>query len=55
MEDPPAAIIIMTDGYAFYPKKEVALEIPVLWILIDNERDAPWGKSVHIQVEPNEG
>lgn len=44
----PTAIIILTDGLALYPPKEAALEIPVLWILVENSEDAPWGVSVHI-------
>jgi len=44
----PEAIIILTDGYAEYPSDKMALDIPVMWILVDNEEDAPWGISIHI-------
>ena len=48
-DDPPACIIILTDGYAPFPKEKEAMGIPVLW-LIDNERiDPPWGKVARIQ------
>jgi len=53
LENLPEGIIIMTDGYAPYPREEASLGIPVLWILIDNDKDAPWGKSLHIQLEQN--
>lgn len=44
----PVAVIILTDGCAEYPKEAEAMEIPVLWILINNSQDAPWGVSIHI-------
>lgn len=44
----PTAVIILTDGYADYPSEDVALSVPVLWIIIDNSADAPWGFSAHI-------
>lgn len=40
----PAMIVIFTDGYASFPEEEMAMNIPVLW-LISNERvTPPWGK-----------
>ena len=49
-ENPPASIIILTDGYAPFPKEELANGIPVLW-LINNEQVAPpWGKVARIKV-----
>lgn len=46
----PTAVVIMTDGYAYYPEEENALGVPVLWIISgDNKDDAPWGVTVHIQ------
>lgn len=50
MDDLPIAIIILTDGHASYPSKEKALGVPVLWIIVNNEQDAPWGKTVHIEM-----
>lgn len=44
----PTAIIILTDGYATYPKEEMALGVPVLWI-INNDEKAPWGTTVNIK------
>lgn len=51
MEKPPASIIIMTDGYAPYPKEHRAGGIPVLWLLNNTEVDPPWGKVARITVE----
>ncbi len=45
MDDPPVSIIILTDGYAPYPKQEDAMDIPVLWIINNEKAEAPkWGK-----------
>lgn len=45
----PTAVIVLTDGYAVYPDEEVALGIPVLWIIAgDNKEDAKWGVTIHI-------
>lgn len=43
-EDPPESIIILTDGYAPYPKEEDANGIPVLWIINNEMVTPPWGK-----------
>lgn len=50
MSEPPMAIAIITDGYSRYPDENVAMDIPVIWMLIDNEVDAPWGKSIHVEL-----
>lgn len=45
MEDePPASIVILTDGFAPWPKETDALGIPVLWIINNDQADPPWGK-----------
>ncbi len=49
-EKPPASIIILTDGYAPFPKEELANDIPVLWLLNNEEVDPPWGKVARIKV-----
>lgn len=51
IEDLPTAVIVLTDGYATYPPQDLALSVPVLWILINNDRNAPWGFSTHIEDE----
>lgn len=44
----PAAIIILTDGFAPFPKERLAGGIPVLWLLNNDEVDPPWGKVARI-------
>ena len=39
-----ACIVIITDGYAPFPKEEAALGIPVLWLINNDKVDPPWGK-----------
>lgn len=47
---PPACIIILTDGYAPFPQEHLAKEIPVLWLIDNNDVDPPWGKVARIKV-----
>lgn len=43
-----SAVIILTDGYASFPQKNI-IGIPVLWV-INNERiTPPWGRIVRLQ------
>ena len=44
----PCAIIIITDGFASFPEEEAALGVPVLWIIVGDEVEAPWGACIHI-------
>ena len=46
----PASIIILTDGFAPFPKEKIAGGIPVLWLLNNDEVDPPWGKIARITV-----
>jgi len=47
MEDElPVAVIILTDGYAAYPQESMAMGVPVLWIISNNDKGAPWGTSI---------
>lgn len=48
---PPVCIIILTDGYAPFPKEHLAGGIPVLWLLNNNEVEPPWGKIARIVIE----
>lgn len=48
LDERPEAIIILTDGYASFPKEEAAMNIPVIWIISDSEAQAPWGTTVKI-------
>jgi predicted metal-dependent peptidase len=47
----PASIIILTDGYAPFPKEHLAMGIPVLWLLNNDKVDPPWGKVARITLE----
>ena len=44
----PACIIILTDGFAPFPKEKLAGGIPVLWLLNNENADPPWGKIARI-------
>ena len=46
----PASIIILTDGFAPFPREHLAMGIPVLWLLNNDEVDPPWGKVARIKV-----
>ncbi len=48
MDTPPASVIILTDGYAPFPQKQDAMDIPVLWIINNDDATPPWGKVVRI-------
>ncbi len=39
----PNAIIIITDGYAPFPDEKDALEVPVIWIIVNSKVVPPWG------------
>ncbi len=47
-ENQPASIIILTDGYAPFPKQEAANNIPVLWLINNTYVTPPWGKIARI-------
>ena len=44
-------IIFITDGYDEFPKEEVSKNIPVLWIINNDEVIPPWGLIARIDVE----
>ena len=50
MEEKPASIVILTDGYAPFPCEAAAKGIPVLWLINNEKVDPPWGKVARIQV-----
>ncbi len=51
MEDnPPSNIVILTDGYARFPQEKEAMDIPVLWVINNDEVVPPWGKHTTITV-----
>lgn len=40
----PAMIVIFTDGYAMFPEESSAMNIPVLWLISNEEITPPWGR-----------
>ena len=50
MENKPANIIILTDGYAPFPKETLTMGIPVLWLLNNDSVTPPYGKIARIRV-----
>ncbi len=44
----PVSIIVLTDGYAPFPKEREAGGIPVLWLLNNESVAPPWGKVARI-------
>ncbi len=47
-DKPPASIIILTDGYAPFPREKEAEGIPVLWLLNNENVTPPWGRVTRI-------
>ena len=43
-DERPVSIVILTDGFAPWPKEADALGIPVLWIINNDQANPPWGK-----------
>lgn len=54
MQDLPLGIVILTDGYAQFPEEEAAYGVPVLWIIMDTNRQPPWGMCVHVRSNEND-
>lgn len=51
----PASIIILTDGFAPFPKERLAGGIPVLWLLNNDKVNPPWGRVARITVSDEGG
>ena len=47
----PASIIYLTDGFAPWPEEKDAMDIPVLWLINNEQADPPWGKVARIPPE----
>ena len=50
MEDLPVSIVILTDGYAPFPEVSETMDIPVLWIINNEEVTPPWGRVARIKL-----
>lgn len=46
----PNVIVIITDGYDSFPDEEVALGVPVIWIIVDSDIVPPWGTYAFISI-----
>jgi predicted metal-dependent peptidase len=50
----PTSIVILTDGYDYYPDESEALGVPVFWLINnDNAKEPPWGKWARFKVNDN--
>ena len=51
LQEPPASIVILTDGYAPFPDEKMSCGIPTLWLLNHDDEDVspPWGKVVRMK------
>lgn len=49
-ETPPKSIIILTDGFCLYPDIAVTNDIPVLWLINNDEITPPWGKVARVSI-----
>ena len=50
-QNPPASIVIFTDGDAPYPPQTASGGIPVLWLLNNDDVTPPWGKVARIHLK----
>ena len=41
-------ILIFTDGWAPFPDEKDAMDIPVIWLILDSDRKPPWGHVVYV-------
>ncbi|MBR3781360.1 MAG: hypothetical protein IKK63_09195 [Clostridia bacterium] len=48
-EEPPASIVIFTDGYDKFPEEDAAMGIPVLWVICKTKVTPPWGVTARIE------
>jgi predicted metal-dependent peptidase len=50
-DDEIAGIIILTDGYADWPKESIANGVPTLWLINNEEVKSPWGLYTTIKIK----
>ncbi len=50
-ENLPRVIVIITDGYATFPNADDALDVPVIWLIVDSDVEPPFGEILHIYTE----
>lgn len=49
-EEPPACLIMLTDGYAAFPDEEATGGVPVLWLINNEDVTPPYGKVARIKI-----
>lgn len=49
-DNPPCCIVILTDGFAPFPDQSITEDIPVLWLINNEEVIPPWGSVARIKV-----
>lgn len=42
-DEMPKAMVILTDGYAPFPKEEAARGVSVIWLMVNSAVEPPWG------------
>ena len=47
----PDIILIFTDGYAAFPEEDAAMDIPVVWLILDSPVEPPWGNTIHLYTD----
>ena len=50
-DDLPVSVVILTDGYAPYPEEAETMDIPVLWIITNEDVTPPWGRIARIKCQ----
>ena len=43
---PPSCVVILTDGYGYFPRKEDTMDIPVLWLINNLDVTPPFGRTL---------
>ncbi len=54
-DDLSVSIVILYDGFALFPEKKAAMDIPVLWCITDERVTPPWGKIARIKCDDRSG
>ena len=50
LEEQPEGVIMLTDGYAKFPKEDYSKLYPVIWILTSDDVTPPWGRYARIKL-----
>ena len=51
----PAALIMLTDGYAPFPPKNKLPDVPLLWVIDNEDVKPPYGKTIRVKRNPKHG